>query len=410
MTGNSIQTLTTDNTPKMTTYPTKVIKHITDRGISGCVTFNDPQDSGVSWQMYVGGSQLNYATSTKGKAERLKCLLRKNYKDLAELEFSDEELEYQTICKWWHNKGLPMSSLRRLLAQISLEALVQIMALPQTTVNFNKSSKVEPILIGNPLDKIPPSVWTVVSQWKQWRQQNFPSPFTRLYLSDENLNYFSELWQQLKKVAKVKSGPLFDAENLPAIMGTLQQRQSLYHVADTLQVPPQLMALWLQPFLAKKVVISLSFGDGQPQNEKMDSEATILAKKLEQEQRQVIACIDDSKTVQRQVRGILEASGYNVLSITEPAQALTSLVRQKPAAILMDVNMPDINGYELCSMLRQSRQLKNIPIMMLTGRDGIMDRMRAKMLGVNSYLTKPFRPDELLEYVQKLLQTVPAEG
>lgn len=410
MTGNSTQTVTTENTPKMTTYPTKVIKHITDRGISGCVTFNDPQDSGVSWQMYVGGSQLNYATSTKGKAERLKCLLRKNYQGLAELEFADEELEYQTICKWWHNKGLPMSSLRRLLAQISLEALVQIMALPQTTVNFNKSSKVEPILIGNPLDKIPPSVWTVVSQWKQWRHQNLPSPFTRLYLNDENLNYFSELWQQLKKVAKVKSGPLFDPEGLPAIMSVLQQRQSLYQVADTLQVPPQLMALWIQPFLTKKVVIALSYGDSQPQKDKIDSQATMLAKKLEQEQRLVIACIDDSKTVQRQVRGILEASGYNVLSITEPAQALTSLVRQKPAAILMDVNMPDINGYELCSMLRQSRQLKNIPIMMLTGRDGIMDRMRAKMLGVNSYLTKPFRPDELLEYVQKLLQTVPAEG
>ena len=409
MTGKTVQTLTTDNTPKMTTYPTKVIKHITDRGISGCVTFEDPQDSGVSWQMYVGGSQLNYATSTKGKAERLKCLLRKHYKDLAVLEFPDEELEYQTICKWWHNKGLPMSSLRRLLAQISLEALVQIMALPQTTVNFNKSSKVEPILIGSPLEKIPPSVWTVVSQWKQWRQQNLASPFTRLYLSDENLNYFSELWQQLKKVAKVKSGPLFVTEELPAIMGRLRERQSLYQVADTLQVPPQVMALWLQPFLAKKVVIALSFGDGQPQKEKMDSASTAMAKKLEAEQRQVIACIDDSKTVQRQVRGILEASGYNVLSITEPAQALTSLVRQKPAGILMDVNMPDINGYELCSMLRQSRQLKNIPIMMLTGRDGIMDRMRAKMLGVNSYLTKPFRPDELLEYVQKLLQTVPVE-
>jgi len=409
MTGNSIQTLTTDNAPKMTTYPTKVIKHITDRGISGCVTFEDPQDSGVSWQMYVGGSQLNYATSTKGKAERLKCLLRKNYQGLAELEFAEEELEYQTICKWWHNKGLPMSSLRRMLAQISLEALVQIMALPQTTVNFNKSSKIEPILIGSPLDKIPPSVWTVVSQWKQWRQQNLPSPFTRLYLSDENLNNFSELWQQLKKVAKVKSGPLFDTENVPAIMGTLQQRQSLYQVADTLEVPPQIMALWVQPFLAKKVVSTQTYGTDQPQKEKMDSQATILAQKLEQE-RQVIACIDDSKTVQRQVRGILEASGYNVLSITEPAQALTSLVRQKPAGILMDVNMPDINGYELCSMLRQSRQLKNIPIMMLTGRDGIMDRMRAKMLGVNYYLTKPFRPDELLEYVQKLLQTVPEEG
>ena len=120
--------------------------------------------------------------------------------------------------------------------------------------------------------------------------------------------------------------------------------------------------------------------------------------------RPLIACIDDSKTIQKQVRGILLLSGYEVLGITEPAQALTALVRQKPAAILMDVNMPDIDGYELCSMLRQSRQLREIPIIMLTGRDGILDRIRAKTLGVNFYLTKPFHPEHLVESIGKVLQ------
>jgi twitching motility two-component system response regulator PilG len=120
--------------------------------------------------------------------------------------------------------------------------------------------------------------------------------------------------------------------------------------------------------------------------------------------RLTIACIDDSKTVQKHVKGVLEVSGYDVLGITEPTQALTALVRQRPAVILMDVNMPDIDGYELCSMLRQSRQLRDIPIVMLTGRDGILDRLRAKTLGVEYYLTKPFNPDRLVESIQKAVE------
>ncbi|MEN9245660.1 MAG: response regulator, partial [Thermostichales cyanobacterium SRBZ-1_bins_19] len=101
------------------------------------------------------------------------------------------------------------------------------------------------------------------------------------------------------------------------------------------------------------------------------------------------------------VKGILEVAGFAVLGITEPGQALTALVRQKPALILMDVNMPEIDGYELCRMLRQSKQLKEIPIVMLTGRDGLLDRLRAQILGVTDYVTKPFQPEQLLTAVQK---------
>jgi len=69
----------------------------------------------------------------------------------------------------------------------------------------------------------------------------------------------------------------------------------------------------------------------------------------------------------------------------------------------MDVNMPEIDGYELCRMLRQSKQLKEIPVVMLTGRDGLLDRLRAQILGVNDYITKPFQPEHLLAAVQKVL-------
>ncbi|PSF36211.1 hypothetical protein C7H19_14095 [Aphanothece hegewaldii CCALA 016] len=118
--------------------------------------------------------------------------------------------------------------------------------------------------------------------------------------------------------------------------------------------------------------------------------------------RPLIVCIDDSKTVQQQVTKTLEVAGYQTISITDPASALTVLIRHKPVLILLDINMPEINGYELCQMLSRSRKLKDIPVVMLTGREGLVDRLRAKFIGVSEYLTKPFNPNELIEVVQRL--------
>jgi twitching motility two-component system response regulator PilG len=122
--------------------------------------------------------------------------------------------------------------------------------------------------------------------------------------------------------------------------------------------------------------------------------------------RHLVACIDDSNTVQRQVKLTLEASGYQVLNLTEPARAMTALVRNLPSAILMDINMPEIDGYELCKILRQTDALKETPIIMLTGRDGLIDRMRAHMVGATEYLTKPIEPQALLHALQKLIISV----
>ena len=137
---------------------------------------------------------------------------------------------------------------------------------------------------------------------------------------------------------------------------------------------------------------------------------TLAFREPESQHRPVVACIDDSKTVQRQVQMTLEIAGYQVLSFTEPDRALTALVRHKPAVILMDINMPKMDGYELCRRLRQARHLQDVPIVMLTGRDGFLDRLRAKLAGVTSYLTKPFEPAQLLSSIQTAIGPVPSKS
>ena len=97
----------------------------------------------------------------------------------------------------------------------------------------------------------------------------------------------------------------------------------------------------------------------------------------------------------------LQPAGYRVINIIDATNALRELSRNMPVLILMDINMPDINGYDLCSMLKRSQKFQDVPVIMLTGRDGIIDRMRAKIVGADKYLTKPFEPQELIDIVQQ---------
>ncbi|AXY68614.2 response regulator [Thermosynechococcus sichuanensis E542] len=82
----------------------------------------------------------------------------------------------------------------------------------------------------------------------------------------------------------------------------------------------------------------------------------------------VIACIDDSHTVQRQVSLILETSGYEVWTFMNPTAALPFLIANPPHLILLDLNLPGVDGYEICRQLRRSPQLEGVPIVILNHR------------------------------------------
>ena len=79
------------------------------------------------------------------------------------------------------------------------------------------------------------------------------------------------------------------------------------------------------------------------------------------------------------------------------------IIRINPDIILLDVGMPTIDGYKLCSMLRKHPAFKKTPIVMVTGNTGIIDRAKAKMAGSNDYMTKPFTQAGLIEMVSRYL-------
>lgn len=123
------------------------------------------------------------------------------------------------------------------------------------------------------------------------------------------------------------------------------------------------------------------------------------------EYRGLIACIDDSPQIAISMQHILAPLGYEVLGITEPLQSVSTLLQRKPDLIFLDLIMPNTNGYELCTFLRKTTTFQEVPIVILTGRDGVIDRVRAKMAGSSDFLSKPPDPTRVLQILQKYLQS-----
>ncbi|MEH2072463.1 MAG: response regulator [Nostoc sp.] len=112
-----------------------------------------------------------------------------------------------------------------------------------------------------------------------------------------------------------------------------------------------------------------------------------------------IVSVDDSPTVLKEISYFLENENFSVVTINDPLKAVLSIIRHKPDLILLDLNMLGIDGYELCRIIRNNSMFKQTPIIFVTGSKGIVDKVRARLVGASGYLTKPFTRAELLKIV-----------
>ncbi len=115
----------------------------------------------------------------------------------------------------------------------------------------------------------------------------------------------------------------------------------------------------------------------------------------------LIACIDDSPQIGRELTAILQKAGYETMFISDPLQGLNELLKRKPNLIFLDLVMPNTNGYEFCTFLRKTSQFKEVPIVILTGNDGVIDRVRAKIVGASDFMGKPPEASKVLQVVEK---------
>ncbi len=117
----------------------------------------------------------------------------------------------------------------------------------------------------------------------------------------------------------------------------------------------------------------------------------------------LVACVDDSPQVCQIMEEIITSHGLRFIKIQDAVQALPTLIQEKPDLIFLDLVMPVASGYEICTQLRRISSFANTPVIILTGNDGLLDRVRAKVVGSTDFLTKPVATDKVLSIVRKYL-------
>jgi twitching motility two-component system response regulator PilG len=112
-----------------------------------------------------------------------------------------------------------------------------------------------------------------------------------------------------------------------------------------------------------------------------------------------VLVIDDSNTIRRSAEIFLRQGGYEVILAEDGFDALAKVNDFEPDLIFCDILMPRLDGYQTCAIIKRNPRFAQVPVIMLSSKDGVFDKARGRMVGSDDYLTKPFTKDQLLQAV-----------
>jgi twitching motility two-component system response regulator PilG len=114
-----------------------------------------------------------------------------------------------------------------------------------------------------------------------------------------------------------------------------------------------------------------------------------------------VLVIDDSNTIRRSAEIFLRQGGHEVLLAEDGFDALSKVNDHEPDLIFCDILMPRLDGYQTCAIIRRNPRFTEVPVILLSSKDGLFDKARGRMVGSQDYLTKPFTKDQLLLAVER---------
>ncbi len=112
-----------------------------------------------------------------------------------------------------------------------------------------------------------------------------------------------------------------------------------------------------------------------------------------------VVVIDDSKTIRRTAEIFLTKAGCEVITAEDGFNALSKVVEFKPDIIFIDLMMPRLDGYQTTALIKNNPDYKHIPIIMLSGKEGLFERVHSRIIGADDYMTKPFSREQLMNTI-----------
>ena len=120
-----------------------------------------------------------------------------------------------------------------------------------------------------------------------------------------------------------------------------------------------------------------------------------------------VLVIDDSNTIRRSAEIFLRQGGYEVILAEDGFDAMAKVNDHDPHIIFCDILMPRLDGYQTCAIIKRNPRFAQVPVVMLSSKDGVFDKARGRMVGSDDYLTKPFTKDQLLSVVAQFCVAAP---
>lgn len=201
------------------------------------------------------------------------------------------------------------------------------------------------------------------------------------------------LAQSIEIMEEEKSSRRFDANDLYLLAVAYLNAKSLRKGLETLQEASKLNPN--DVVLSSKInFLAIRISEIELQENKNQEHASIS---------RMIMVVDDSATVRKLISGKLEKSGHSVVTAVDGIEALSKINEAVPDLILLDITMPQMDGYQVCKMIRSNEATKDVPVVMISGKDGFFDKVRGRMAGSTDYITKPFGPETLMRTVETYL-------
>ena len=114
-----------------------------------------------------------------------------------------------------------------------------------------------------------------------------------------------------------------------------------------------------------------------------------------------VLVVDDSHTIRRSAEMFLRQGGFEVLLAEDGFDALSKIHDHDPDLVFCDILMPRLDGYQTCAIIKRNTRFADLPVVMLSSKDGLFDKARGRMVGSQQYLTKPFTKEQLLQAAQQ---------
>lgn len=338
--------------------------------------------TGKSWFVFFLNGQIIYAGDSCGNLARLQDYLRRYNIDQSPYLTDVSTIatinapEYGHLWALLENRVLTAAQGRSIVQSMVHETLFDLLSLHQGSFIFELGYALSPQLTTLEIGSLVAKIMKQVQEWKQFHP-HIQSPDQCPAIADAE-----QLRQTLSLSARTTLERWVDGKT------------SLRQMARYLNRDISAVARAIYPYIQQGIV-HLSAPPAE--------DFTHSNKDLQLKGHKVprIVCIDDGITLRKTVEYILSQQGYEVTAIGNPLKALSLVFQLKPTLILCDITMPELDGYEICAMLRKSSAFRETPIIMLTGKDGFIDRVKAHMVGATDYLTKPFGEVELLTLVEQ---------